>query len=105
MNTPANSEPAQPLAVPLSDQLGQTVARLRERGNAMRCHPVANGTISHTEAAGELLCDVASLIEKLAAERERWQAEVSRLQDLAVCSCGDEFTKDSPGTCWVCKSL
>lgn len=54
----------------LSDLLGQTVAELRERGNAMRCHPAANGTIAHTEACGELLCDVAGLIEKLAAERD-----------------------------------
>ena len=41
---------------------------LRERGNALRCHPAANGTIEHTEQAGELLVRAA---EALKAHRER----------------------------------
>ena len=70
------------LASPLTEELGQMVAKLRERGNAMMCHPVANGTISHTEEAGDLLCEVASLVEKLAAERERSNLDARRYRKL-----------------------
>lgn len=81
VNESPDGEPL--LGLGLGEGLGQMVAKLRERGNAMRCHPAANGTISHTEAGGELLCEVASLIEKLAAERDSFRADAERFRWLA----------------------
>lgn len=54
----------------LSEGLGlaperDLVERLRERGNALRCHPAANGTLAHTEEAGELLVQAARELESL----------------------------------------
>ena len=52
------------------------VQRLRERGDALRCHPVANGSIDRIEAAGELLVEAAAALDAavaaaVAQERER----------------------------------
>ena len=33
----------------------------------------------------------------------RLMAEVERLDRLATCDCGDQFTADDPGTCSRCK--
>jgi hypothetical protein len=27
---------------------------------------------------------------------------ISELEELASCACGDGFTKDAPGKCWIC---
>ena len=52
------------------------VERMRERGNALRCHPAANGTITHTEQAGELLAEASEELARLrahCADLERWK--------------------------------
>ncbi len=54
----------------LSEGLGllperDLVERLFERGIALRCHPVANGTIEHTEEAGELLVQASRKLDEL----------------------------------------
>ena len=65
-----------PAKVRLSDQLGPgaearpLVERLRERGYAMRSHPVENGTIACTEDAAELLIEAAAKIESMPAAIE-----------------------------------
>lgn len=38
--------------------------RLKERGRALVCHPVANGSIDCTEAAGELLVEAGATLER-----------------------------------------
>ncbi len=61
------AQAAAPLALRSNDRLG-LVARLRQRGNDLRSHPVANGTIECTEEAGEFLCAAANAIEHMAVQ-------------------------------------
>ena len=60
------------------------VQRLRERGDALRCHPVANGSIDRIEAAGELLVEAAAALDAAVAaaraeERERCAIQLDAL--------------------------
>lgn len=60
----ANDKATAADAGPVDLMLG-LVERLRQRGYDLRSHPVANGTIDRTEAAGELLIEAAAEIERL----------------------------------------
>lgn len=70
------------------------VERLRTRGNDLRCHPVANGTIDATEEAGELLIEAAAALDCGAGvgvttpvaydEIEQLRAHIDKLRALFV---------------------
>lgn len=53
---------------------------LRDYGTALECHPVAHGTISHTEKAGAMLRQAAAEIERLQDELAEWR----KLRDPAT---------------------
>lgn len=58
---------------------------------SMTSHPLAFGTIEHTERAGELLGELAKAVESYAAnaERFRWLAEHTVATGLTgACPCG-----------------
>lgn len=92
MEATENSEPGQPLAVPLSDQLG-LVAKLRDPAQA-----------TNWGAADNLMNEAADEIERLRADRDSWaQQAADRAQDAIDlvaaererCAqlCDDEFPR------------
>lgn len=46
-------------------RLNDLIERLREHGDELRCHPLSNGTIAHTEQAGELMVQAALEMDQL----------------------------------------
>lgn len=57
---------ATPGALGSNEQLG-LVERLRQRGNDLRSHPVANSTVDRVEEVGELLHEAAAELQSLRA--------------------------------------
>ena len=78
MQQPEDTTTAGPLALSLHAGLGLG-DRLRQRGYDLRSHPVANGTIDCTEAAGELMIEAAAEIDRLNSDRLDMALMVYRL--------------------------
>lgn len=77
--TEAN-EQGQPLGLASTAELG-LVERLRQRGNDLRSHPVANGTIDRTEEAGELLIEAAAELQVYALQRANLRDALVKVLD------------------------
>ena len=98
-----------PLALGSTDQLGpgsearnatvlglndvdkQKLEEARQLAMSMTSHPVAFGTIEHTERAGELLAEMVKANEVLAREAHTWwtacrdaTGEIERLREVAA---------------------
>ena len=53
------------------------------------------------ETGNEMYLKIRHRNGRVATQQELWD-ELLRLQKLATCDCGDEFTEHDPGTCVNC---